>query len=141
MANEAQVRASLQIRVGNGYYQSQPTVFNADVSTFNGPTPGAVTIDTGGIDIDLTQLTVPGFCWMQNLDSTNFVEYGIYDFETDVFYPFGELLPGEINIIRLSRNFGIEYEGVGTGTTGRTNRFRLKANTSSCVVRIDVFEK
>ncbi len=140
MANEAQIRLSLQIRQGQGVYQSQPSSFTADVLAFKGPTPGVVLIDTGGVDIDLSQLTQPGFCWMQNLDDTNYVEYGIYDPETVVFTPLGELRPGEINLIRLSRNFGEEYAGVGTGTTAPTNRLRFKANSASVLVRVEAFE-
>lgn len=141
MADEAQVRASLQVRVGNLFYQSNPSAFNADVSTAKGPTPGAVTVTTYGTDISLAELTTPGLCRIMNIDDTNYVEVGVYDPETDVFYPFIELLPGESYVVRLTRNFGEEYAGTGTGTTSATNRLRAKANTADCVVLVECFEK
>jgi len=141
MADEAQVRVSLQIRSGNLDYRSNPTAFVADVEGVKGPTPGSLTIPVGGKSIDMGELTTPGFCWMTNLDDTNYVEYGVYDPDTDRFYPLGEILPGEVYILRLARNLQEEYEGTGTGTSGPNNRLFFKANTADVNVRIEAFEK
>lgn len=147
MADEITVNNSLNILVVDPTtqeivqldYQSRPSRFTADMSEIKGPTPGAIEVDTLGVDVDLSQLDDPGMCWLHNMDATNYVEYGIYDPEGVKFFPLGEILPGECYTIRLSRNFGIEYEGSGTGTSAATNRLRLKANTASCNVRVDVF--
>lgn len=140
MANEATVRTSLQIRTGNITYQSQPSAFQADVAGAKGPTPGAFTVTTLGTDCDLSELSQAGLCRIQNLDETNYVEYGIFDPQTNLFYPLGELLPGESYVLRLSRNILEEYVGTGTGTTGPTNTFRFKSNTAECDVLVEAFE-
>lgn len=142
MANEAEIRSSLQIAKDNLEYRGQPTVFNANVTGTKGPTPGAITVSTAGTDVDLSGLTTPGLCRIQNLeaDSGNFVAYGIWDPEGGKFYPLGELLPGESYVLRLSRVIEEEY-GTGGGTTGAsTNRLRFKADTAALVVLVEAFE-
>lgn len=141
MADEAIVRSSLQIKAGNVNYQSQPTAFKADVTGRKGPVPGAIAVSTDGTDVDFGELTTPGLCRIQNLDPTNFVEYGIWEPATSTLYPLGELLPGETYILRLSRNLQEEYLGTGTGTSAPTNRLRFKANTAACNVVVEAFEK
>ena len=103
MANEATVTANLKIQKGKLTYQSQPTSYQADVSTANGPSPGAVTVvATGtGTTINLSQLATPSLAVIANLDSTNFVSIGLKIGAT--FYPFLELKPGESQVVRLSR--------------------------------------
>lgn len=142
MANEAEIRSSLQISKDNLEYRGQPTVFNADVTGTKGPTPGAITVSTAGTDVDLTALTTPGLCRIQNLeaDGGNYVSYGMWDPEGSKYLPLGELLPGESYVLRLARDIEEEY-GTGTGTTGAsTNRLRFKANTAACVVLVEAFE-
>jgi hypothetical protein len=139
MANEATFRTSLQITKGNLNYQSQPTAFSGNVSASRGPVPGFLVIPTTGLDISFTGLTTPAYCWMQNLDTTNFVTYGIYDPDTAEFYPLGEILPGEFYTLRISRQLGLEY-GTGAGSTGSGTTLRFKADTASVNVRIDCFD-
>ena len=140
MADEASIRASLQIISGKLEYRSQPTVFTADVAGAKGPVPGALAASTAGTDVDFGELTTPNLCRIMNLDATNFIEYGIWDPEGSTFYPLGELLAGEFTVLRLSRNLQEEY-GTGTGTTGaNTNRLRLKADTAACNVLVEAFE-
>jgi hypothetical protein len=141
MANEARVTCSLYVRRGSLFYQSQPSSFQADVSTTKGPSPGAITVSTDGTDVDLSQLVTPGLCRLMNLDDNNYVQYGIWDPTPGIFYPLGELLPGEFTVLRLSRNLGEEYTGVGTGTTAPVNSLRIKADTAACVVLVEAFEK
>lgn len=144
MANEARITSSLQIifppgATGNINYQSQPTAFNADVSTALGPTPGAIVATVAGVDVSLAVLTVPGFCRIRNLDETNFVEVGIWDGVS--FYPFMDILAGESYIVRLSASLGDEF-GTGTGTSGPgINTLRVKADTASCNVVVEAFER
>ena len=142
MANEASIRVSLTIRKDNLFYQSQPSFFQADITgTAKGPVPGAMAVPTTGKIVDFGELTIPGLCKLHNLDETNYVEYGIYDPQIDVFYPLGEIMAGEVYVIRLSRNLLEEYTGTGTGTTAATNKFMLKAQGASCNCVIEAFEK
>lgn len=145
MANEAQVRGSLQILKKSGAitlidYSSKPTVFKATVTGTKGPAPGAFTVTVLGTDVDFSELTTPGLCVFKNLDPTNFVTYGIWDPENSKFFPLGELLPGEVYVLRLSRDLQEEFQ-TGTGTTGAdTNRLRFKADTASLDVSVEAFE-
>lgn len=143
MAQEARIVSSLYIRkaAGNITYQSQPTSFVADVDGSKGPTPGALTVPTGGKIILFNELTTPGLCRLINYDQTNYVTYGIYDPDYDRFYPLGELLPGESYVLRLSRIFRQEYDGTGTGTSPPSCYFFMKANTAQCNVSVEAFEK
>lgn len=142
MANEITVRASLQIKKGNLDFRSSPTLFQADMTGLDGPTPGTITCATApGTDVDLSELSTPGMCWMMNLDSTNYVTVGIHDPESNLFYPVMELLPGEFSVFRLARNVEEEY-ATGTGTVGaNTNRIRIIANSAACNVFVAAFEK
>lgn len=141
MAEEADVRVSLTIRKGYINYQSAPDQFFADVSVGNEPVPGVVTVTTDGVDVDLSTITEPGLCRMVNFGPTNYIEWGIWDPQTLIFYPIGEILPGETYVVRLSRNLMEQYGGTGTGTTGPENRLRMKANVATCVAIVEVFEK
>lgn len=140
MANEATLQISLQIKKNSLEYQCRPTSYKADVSGQKGPVPGAFTVTTYGTDLDLAELTTPGLCRIQNLDETNYVEWGIYDPVTDAFYPLGEILATESYVIRFSRNVQEQYEGTGTGTTTPTKRVRFKANTANVNVLVEAFE-
>lgn len=145
MANEAQVRSSLQILKQDGTiilieFQGKPTVFNADVTGTKGPSPGSMSASVEGTDVDFSELTTPGLCRISNQDATNFVTVGIWDPEGNKFYPIDEILPGESYIRRLSRDLQEEF-GTGTGTTGaETNRLRLKADTAAVNVLVEAFE-
>ncbi len=148
MANEANVRCVLTIKKKDDdtglqliNYQNLPGSFRADVDGYKGPTPGALTIPVGGKLVSLEELTVPGLVRIKNADATNYVEYGLYDMDADIFRPFGELLAGEEYVFRFSRNLFEEYTGTGTGTsTAGANRFMMKANTADVIVIVDAFE-
>jgi hypothetical protein len=146
MASEAQLRVSLRIYKKSGNvvvlsYQNQGTAFNPDVTGSLGPTPGAFVAGTLGTDVDLSQLSTPGLAWIRNLDPTNYVTIGIYDPEADKFLPLGELLPGEGYVLRLSREFGVDFSpATGTGTSAATNRLRVRADTAPCNVLVEAFE-
>ncbi len=150
MANEAQIRSGLSIRITDTTtnlvlqeYRSNPVVFLANVSTTGGPCPGMVSVSTNGTDVDLSKLAKPGLCRIMNLDPTNYVDVGLYEPTTGVFYPLMELMPGETYVIRLSRNLGEQVSGTvtGTGTDAVNNTVRLRANGASCKVLFEAFEK
>lgn len=138
MANEATLRVSLAVRTGHIDFRSQPTGYNSTVVGAKGPTPGAITVTTAGVDVSFAELTTPGWCQLQNTDESNYVEWGLHD--GSLFHPVGELGPGETYVFKFSRNLGEEHVALGTGTTGTVNTFHLKANTASCVVIVNAFE-
>lgn len=140
MTNEANITASLRITSGTLQYTSEPGTYTADVAGVKGPTPGALTATVAGIDVDLSELTIPGFCVLQNLDEINYVTWGIKDPDTLVFYPLGELLPGEVNLIRLARDIGQE-EGTGGDAGPQSNTLHFLADTDSCNIVVSAFEK
>ena len=124
MANEITIQIHLAIEKGNVSYRSHPKSFQADLSGDGvGPVPGVVVATTVGLDVAFTGLTTPAWCRITNLDSTNFVEFGIWDGAT--FHELGEVLAGQFELLRLSRNM-----------TG----FRVKADTASVDTLIEAFE-
>lgn len=138
MSREAQVNCSLSIRKGYLNWQSQNLNFQADVDGTFGPTPGAFLASVAGTDVDLSALETYGLAELRNLDTTNFVDYGIWDGAS--FYPLGRLLAGEGTVLRLSPNLGQEYT-TGTGTSGAAiNTLRFKADTAACNVSVCAFE-
>ncbi len=146
MANEVTIRSSLTVRKLSGstvllQYQSQPSAYLADMDGTFGPSPGALQVDNDGTDVDLSQFTTPGFCYIQNLSDEGYIEYGIYDPELDIFYPIGECLPGEGYVFRFSRNILEQYGPTGTGTTAATNRFRVKGVDGATAVLVAAFER
>lgn len=146
MADEARISCQLTVlkRGSSGEalidYASRPAAFSADVNGTKGPTPGSLTVPTGGKVVPLNELTTPGWCRIMNQDATNYVEYGVYDPDYDRFYPFGELGPGELTVFKFSRNFREEYEGTGTGTSAPSSYLFMKANTADVNVLVEAFE-
>lgn len=145
--NEATIRSSLDIKVGNLDYSSKPTTFKADVPDSKGPTPGILLIPTSGRNITFDELTTPGLYRIMNLDEDNYVEYGIliageapYTALT-AFVPLNEILPGESFVGRFSRNLMEYYRGTGTGTSSEINTFHIRANTAPVRILLEVFEK
>jgi hypothetical protein len=130
MADEVQINSLLALKKENVDYRSLPSAFKADVAGSGfGPYPGLVQATTAaaGVEVDLTVFTTPGYFSIHNIHLTNFVEYGIHDGST--FHPLGEVLPGEIYPGRMSRN-----------VLGGSNTFRVKGNTTTVPVIVDVFE-
>ena len=125
MADEITISSIINIIKSGFSFRNSLTSYRADMTGKKGPTPGAVTVATAGTNISFSELTTPGFVYIENLDSTNYVDYGAWT--GSVFYPIGELLPGEFHIIRLSRN---------VGTT-----LRMRANTAAVNVNVSAFEK
>lgn len=138
MANEASINSGFSIIKKSGSitqinHTTQPSSFRATVTGAKGPTPGAIDVTTSGIEVDLTELTTPGFCRLMNQDATNFVTYGVIDIDGSTFHELGELGPGESYVLKLSRLIG---KTVGTADEG----LFLKADTATCVVLVEAFE-
>lgn len=145
MTREISVRSSLQINKSDIAldYHSRPTqqTMNLDATDPTGPTPGGFLASTAGTDVDLSGLTTPGWCFIQNRDDTNKVQIGIWDPEGSRFYPFADLLAGEFFVLRLSSDIEEEF-GTGVGTLGpSTNRLRVKAISAACQVSVEAWDK
>lgn len=142
MANEARVNSGLQITLGELQYRSNPTAFLADVSGSGGPTPGTITVTNAGTDVDLSEITTPGLCRIQNLSSDYEVEVGVWNADQSEFYPLLALLPGETFVMRLSASLNQEYESTGTGTSAELNTLRIKVLTGETAkVLVEAFDR
>lgn len=118
MANEITLKVELQVVNG-----SMRDVFNIGSQSINqaavgGPTPGYFTLGTSEEVIAFGELSTKGVCVMQNLDDTNYVEWG---FSTGVYG--GKILPGEAYGIRLN-----------------ATSLYMKAHTSACKVLVKGYE-
>ena len=129
MANEITIQCQLKVSNGGLQYANSPSQFFATQSTANGPSPGAVTVTTGGVTINLSQITTLGFVRVTNTDATNFVRIGLYI--SSVFYPMLKLKPLESSIFRLSSD-------VLTANTSAAV-VRAVADTASCIIIFDAF--
>lgn len=130
MTAEFSINTSLKLVNGNLSFQSEPRSFQADQTTKNGPSPGAITVTTGGVTVSLAALTSPGVLHLVNTDATNYVRYGLYISST--FYPFGKLKAGESAVLRLSSDILTANAGAAV--------LRFLANSASCIVLINCFD-
>lgn len=118
MADEIRVNVALTVNNGN-LRDSFAKSYTADQSAEGGPTPGYVTIGTTEEENALSELSTKGLCIIQNLDDTNFVEWG---FSTGVYG--GKMLAGET---------------AGPFRLNGTSLF-LKADTAACKCVIRAYE-
>ena len=119
MADEIKVHASLRCTNGNLEFDYSTAVLLFDQAVPGGPAVGMVQIGTSEETVAFTELTTEGWMIMQNLDDTNYVEWG---FSTGVYG--GRMRAGEPGLFRLN-----------AGTT-----LYMRANTASCRVRISALE-
>lgn len=119
MANEITVQSS--IRVANGNLSDQFDIGSKSYTqtAVGGPTPGYVTIGTTEEELALAELSTKGWCVMQNLDATNYVQWG---FSAGVYG--GRMRAGET---------------AGPFRLDGTSLF-LKANTAACKVLVKAYE-
>ena len=120
MANEIQVTAGLLVKKGGLSFSFPAVPQFHDQTGLGGPTPGYLTIGTTEESVSFSELSTAGWCVMQNLDGTNYVQWG---FSAGVYG--GRMNPGE-----TAGPFRLE-----PGTT-----LRLKANAAACKVLIYALE-
>lgn len=141
MSNELSIRSSVEIKNGPLEYRSYPQQFRADMTGVTGPTPGALSVNTTGVAVDLSLLEVPGICIIRNLDTEDTIVFGISDGLE--FYPLGDVLPGEVFVLRLSQFLGSSFgigPGTGTADSGTYSLF-LKSLESDVIASVEAFEK
>ena len=71
-----------------------------------------------GSEMCIRDSSTPGVCVLHNLDTTNYVEYGMSDSGT--IKKLAKLSPGDVHMIRIAAS-----------TT-----LRMQANTAACKVRV-----
>lgn len=123
MADEINITQFIQVVKGNYDSGRIGAVLAADMAGDGGGAPGFVEVGTSEEDIDLSEITTLGWCFMRNLDSTNFVEWGKKDGSNNM-QAIGRMGPGEPALFRLNQ-----------GVT-----LRMKADTAACNVQILVWD-
>lgn len=149
MANEAKLQLSLQITYpASGtpqlsYGPTRPGAFFATVSTAIGPTPGAISASAAGTIVNLSALPTPGLCLIRNYDPTNILEVGVYDPDTNEFYPMLEIYPFEAWPMRLSQFLGQEMgtASPGTGSTGSGVQLMVRGVGGAVECSVEAFNK
>lgn len=119
MANEITVQTLLRVVNGNLSESIASGALSLTQTAVGGPTPGYVTIGTTEESVSLSELSTLGWCYIQNLDTTNYVEWG---FATGVYG--GRLKASEIALFRLNPGASLY----------------MKANTAACKVIVKAFE-
>jgi len=119
MANEISINLSMRVANGNLLEVIQPGAKSVDQAAVGGPAPGYVTVGTSEESLTLSEFSTLGYCYLQNLDATNYVEWG---FTTTVYG--GRLKAGEIALFRFNPGSALF----------------MKANTASCKCLVKVFE-
>lgn len=114
MANEITVQSSLRVVNSNLNFTFAPPALSVTQTAVGGPTPGYLTVGTSEESTAFAELSTLGWFMMQNLDATNYVQWG---FSTGVYG--GRMRAGE-----TAGPFRLE-----PGTT-----LYLKANTAACKV-------
>lgn len=146
MSDEITVRASVTVKNGNYSYASQPGYCTDDQATPGGGVPGTVIASESGTDVSFSPLVQPTWVELMNVEAADSglrAEWGVYDPQTSVFIPIGELEPGDVTVLKLSRNFGEEWVSFGTATATAiaNNTLRIKAYGGTCRVSVKAHEK
>lgn len=126
--------------------------FFRDVSGAGGPYPGKITVPLTGVQIPMTQLAEAGPAWLKHLGLTSgadpgadhkiyYVELGIKDLATSIFYPFVEIWPGEEWPIPLTRNLLEKYNSTGTGTGPANNMLWAISHIASCDISLSAYQR
>jgi len=119
MANEISVSFSMRVVNGTMVETIQPGTRSITQTAIGGPTPGYITVGASEESLTFSELSTLGLLYMENLDTTNYIEFGG---STGVY--LGRLKPGEPNQFRLN-----------PGAT-----LFLKANTAACKCIVKAFE-
>ena len=120
MADEIRISASMSVDNGNLSFSQNYGTKNYDQANIGGPTPGMIEVGTAEESVAFTELTAPGWVTIQNLDTTNFVEWG---FSTGVYG--GKLMPGDT---------------AGPFRLNTSANLFLKSDTAACRVVINALE-
>lgn len=142
MDNEGQFNANLSITNGKLIVQRSFS-FPFNQSTAKGSTPGNVAATVAGTVVSLAALTYPGVGYITNLDTTNYVQVGIYSSALGTFFPLMDVWAGETWPIRFSSRLGHGESGSsGTGTGGvGSDSLMIKGVGGTVNCDVQIFEK
>ena len=118
MANEITFNFTGQLLNGTLKDLFQPSTLQVTQTTALADVQTATVLSASEGDIAFSSVTTNGYVIMQNIDGTNYVQYGPKT--AGVMAPMGKLKAGEIGIFRMM-----------TGVT-----LRMQANTANCKVVI-----
>lgn len=121
MANE--INITLSARIENGAFKDRidSTGLAFDQATLGGHRP-VVSVGTSEEDLTVGDVATLGWCYLRNLDATNYVTYGPKSSGSMV--AMGRLEPGEIAIFRLDPSVTV----------------RWVADTAACKVDVRIYE-
>ena len=121
MASE--ITLSLGLQLVNGSLRAQfPQVSSQYTQTTSGLSDQVLSIGTSEENVAFGDVATPGLTVLHNLDSTNYVDYGMSDGGT--MKAVGRLKAGDKHIIRI----------------GASVTLRMQANTAACKVRVMCLE-
>ena len=103
MANE--ITINLTVNVSNGEYKYQFSKNSLVTQAVVGAASGIASIGTSEENLSLGDVATNGFLLLQNLDSTNYVDYGLDD--ASVMKSMGRLMPTEIALLRLKPGINV----------------------------------
>jgi hypothetical protein len=121
MSDEITVSASIRVRNGNLRADINPGSLQIDQAVARGPAPGSVNVGTSEEVISFAELATLGLILIQNLDGTNFVDFGPES--SGAMVAAVRILAGEVALFRLVP--GVTY--------------RAKADTAACNVVFSAF--
>lgn len=121
MADEIRVNSTIAVKKGS-FDITLGRQFNVDQTGDGGGNPGKVAIGTTEEVVALGDITTIGWAYIQNIDATNYVQWGPESGGAMVVA--GRLEAGEGIVVRLEPS-----------TT-----YRMKADTAACDVILQVFE-
>lgn len=119
MADEITVTQNIRVKNGNLEITKSHAGKKFTQDAIGGPVPGFQKIGTSEETVSTTDIGTLGYCWMKNLDDTNYIEVG---FSTGVYGI--RLEAGEVALFRLNPSSTIY----------------AKANTAECNAEISIFE-
>ena len=122
MANEITISANLNCTNGGLAFATKESAVRINQTVQGGGGPGVVTVTTSDAALSLGSYTTKGYCFIKNLDSTNYVEFGPES--GGAIVKVIKLKPGEYALFRL----------VNAAT------LRAQANTASVKCYIAVLE-
>lgn len=121
MANE--ITLGVTGRVVNGsFVDTIGTNGNLQIDqAASGADGGVVSVTTSETTISLSRLGTEGYCFLRNLDATNYVEFGP---DSTGMVAVGKLKPGEFALLRLKPGITL----------------KAQANTATCKVLVKCWE-
>jgi hypothetical protein len=76
MANEISVTTGLRVLNGSSRFKAEARTTSLTQTGVGGPTPGFITVGTTEESTTFPELTTEGMLYMENLDPTNYVQWG-----------------------------------------------------------------